>query len=128
MDCFFSGELNNAATFVSTFGNVSTTGVNKAAVINGKLGTGDDCTWKPWTYEYRLENAAEVESFKQTLTKYAPSTQCTKVLNYMLKDLKTRQEFVPIIERLVDKPFADSLRNGNNAWQNFHSILLKEAC
>ena len=100
---FFSGELNNAATFFSTFGNVSTTGENKAAVINGKLGTGDDCTWKPWTYESRLENAAKVESFKQTLTKYAPSTQRTKVLNYMSKDLKTRQEFVPIIERLVDK-------------------------
>ena len=64
MDCFFSGELNNAATFFSTFGNVSTTGENKAAVIYGKLGTGDDCTWKPWTYESRLENAAKVESFK----------------------------------------------------------------
>ena len=126
---FFSGELNNAATFFSTFRNVSTTGENKAVVINGKLGTGNDCTWKPWTYESCLENAAKVESFKQTLTKYAPSTQRTnKVLNYMSKDLKARQEFVPIRERLVDKAFADSLHNGNNAWQNVHSILLKEAC
>ena len=30
----------------------------------------DDCTWKPWTYESRLENAGKVESFKQTLTAY----------------------------------------------------------
>ena len=81
-----------------------------------------------WTYESCLENAGKVESFKQTLTKYVPSTQRTKVLNYMSKDLKTRQEFLHIIERIVDKAFADSLHNGNNAWQNFHGILLKEAC
>ena len=33
MDCFLSGELNNAATFFLTFGNVSTTGANNLSPL-----------------------------------------------------------------------------------------------
>ena len=123
MDCFFAGELNNAARYFSTFANVS---VDDMTQVNGTLGEDEDCTWRPWKYEKRMENVQKVENFKKTITHLAKSTQRTKILNYM-KSIGSRQESTPIIGKLVDKVFADGLYNGNNAWQHFHLVLLNEA-
>ena len=120
---FFSGELNNAATYFSSFANLSTDTMKTA---NGKLGEGTDCTWRPWKYKERIENVKTVDVFKKSISHFAKSTQRTKVLNYM-KSIGTRQEEVPIIGKLVDKIFAEALHNGNNAFQNFFNLLLAEA-
>ena len=90
--------------------------------VNGTLGEDDNCTWRPWKYEKRMENVQKVENFKKAITHLAKSTQRTKILNYM-KLIGPRQESAPITGKLVDKVFADGLHNGNNAWQHFHLVL-----
>ena len=45
---FLNGELNNAATYFSSFANVCRA---DCTVLDGKFGTSPDCTWKPWVYE-----------------------------------------------------------------------------
>ena len=39
----------------------------------------------------------------------------------------SRKESEPILGKLVDNAYAEPLHNSNNAWQHFHSCLLKEA-
>ncbi|KAJ7382086.1 hypothetical protein OS493_037143, partial [Desmophyllum pertusum] len=52
----FSGELGNSAFYFSPFGNVNTDNKSK---VNGILGQSDQCTWKPWAYEERLQVATK---------------------------------------------------------------------
>ena len=44
-----------------------------------------------------------------------------------MKKEGTRQEFEPILGRLIEKAYSEPLHNTNNAWQHFHTQLLKEA-
>ena len=101
----FSGELSNAAHFFSPFGNVSES--NKCTV-NGCLGPAETCTWKTWLYQDRLEVAANVTAKKEELEKtaLAESTKRSKVLNY-IQSLNSRQEYVPVLKKLVDKMYAE---------------------
>ena len=59
---FFSDELNNVATYFSSFANVS---IDTMKTVNGKLGEGTDCTWRPWKYK-EIENAKKVDVFKKS--------------------------------------------------------------
>lgn len=121
----FSGELSNAAHYFSPFGNVSE---DDKCIVNGSLGPGDDCTWKPWVYAERLAVASKVNAKKEELaqSKLAESTKRTKLLAY-IKSLKSRQEFVPYLQQLVDKVYAEPLHCANNAWQQLHEIMLSHA-
>ena len=44
-----------------------------------------------------------------------------------IRDLGSRQEFEPVLGKLVDKAYAEPLHNSNNAWQYMHGKLLEEA-
>ena len=57
-----TGEPNNAATFFSTFANV-TKGTMMS--IRGSIGGDGKSTWKPWTHEQRVKDAKEVAAFKR---------------------------------------------------------------
>jgi len=47
-------------------------------------------------------------------------------LNY-IREQKSRQEFKPVINELVDCAYSEPLHNANNACQQMHSYLLEEA-
>ena len=95
------------------------------STINGSLGTSNEYTWKPWKYEDRIKNAKEIEDFKSTEVNGKLSTR-NKILDKMRK-LKCRQEFEPLLGKLIDKAYAEPLHNSNNAWQQFNLGLLEEA-
>ena len=80
------------------------------ATVNGSLGKGDHNTWQPWSYQKRLEVAAKVAERKQQLqdSTYAESTKRKKVLDF-IKDQKSRQEFEPIIGKIIDFGYAEPL-------------------
>ena len=102
----------------SPFGNVSDDD-------KSTLGTSADCMWKPWLYEERLKTAAKVETKRREVeeTNLAASTKRKKLLNY-IRDLKSRQEYPPILGPLIDNIYAEPLHNGNNAWQQLHAHIL----
>lgn len=112
----FSGELPNSAHYFSAFGNVS----NDDKSSLGTLGTSASCMWKPWLYEERLKTTAKVEPKRRELeqTNLATSTKRNKL------DLKSRQEYPPILGPLIDNIYAEPLHNGNNAWQQLHAHIL----
>lgn len=56
-----AGELNNAATYFSSFANVSKQNINS---INGKIGDDSSCTWKKWDYK-RIKDVELMKKFKE---------------------------------------------------------------
>ena len=57
-----AGELNNAATYFSSFANVSKQNIN---IINGKIGDDSSCTWKKWDYKTRIKDVELMKKFKE---------------------------------------------------------------
>ena len=121
----FSGELSNAFYFFSSFANVNS---DNKRTLNGSLGPEPENTWQPWTYERRLEVAKVVSETKEKLShvKLSHTTRRNKVLD-KIRSLGSRQEFEPVLGKLVDKAYAEPLHNSNNAWQYMHRKLLQEA-
>lgn len=117
--------MPNAAFYFSPFGNVND---DTKSTVNGTLGKGGKNTWQPWSYDKHLEMAAKVSNLKQQLQEknYAVSTKRKKVLDF-IRDLKARQEFEPLIGRMIDVGYAEPLHNGNNGWQFWHSLVLELA-
>lgn len=60
----FSGELANSAFYFSPFGNVNN---DNKSTVNASLGQSEQCLWKPWVYEGRLQVAKKVEAKKKEL-------------------------------------------------------------
>lgn len=56
-----AGELNNAATYFSSFAAVTKKDIN---IINGKIGVDTSCTWKKWNFEKRKKDVEAVKKFK----------------------------------------------------------------
>ena len=121
----YSGELPNSACYFSSFANVSS---NDKHVVNGSLGPGSENTWHPWVYEERLKVVQAVDEMKEGLSKkkLSVATVRKKTLEF-IKEQGSRQEFEPLIGRLVDKAYAEPLHNSNNAWQFLHLKLLEVA-
>ncbi|XP_064648994.1 uncharacterized protein LOC135501113 isoform X2 [Lineus longissimus] len=82
------GELSNAATYPSTFGNVHK---DELGTLNASFGTDEKSTWKPWGYLQRLEHANKVISLKKKVTNRA------KILD-AIKGMHSRQEHRPILD------------------------------
>ena len=121
----FCGEISNSAFYFSSFGNVND---DNKSTIGGSLGNDNNCTWRPWDYQSRLNVASKVKAKKEELEKssYAESTKRNKLLN-LIKSNSSRQEYEPILGQLVDKVYAEPLHNGNNAWQQFHEAMLSHS-
>lgn len=121
----FSGELANSAFYFSPFGNVNN---DNKSILNASLGQSEQCLWKPWVYEERLQVATKVEAKRKELgqTRLAESTKRTKLLDY-IRSLKSQQETTPLLGPLVDKIFAEPLHNSNNACQQLHELMLVHA-
>lgn len=121
----FSGELTNAAYYFSTFANVNSDNKYK---VNGSIGYEENSTWQPWQYAERISVATAVQEKKEELsrTKLAESTKRNKVLEF-IRDKKSRQEFKPLMNELVDSAFSEPLRCANNACQQLYLCLLNQA-
>lgn len=124
MLAMLGGELSNAATYFSTFANVSTT---DSGDLKGTFGTGNDCKWKPWCYNDRISVAKKVADFKAKIEpSLAESTKRSKVTKYIAKQ-NSRQEFPPLLGSSIDKAHVEPLHLKNNAWQYFIKAVVKEA-
>lgn len=124
MLAFLGGELSNAATYFSTFANVS---IQDMDSLNGSFSFSGKEMWKPWKYEHRVSVANQVEHFKKTLTKktLAASTLRSKITSFIAQR-NSRQEFKPIVGRLIDRAHVDPLHLKNNACALTHRLLLHE--
>ena len=121
---FLNGELNNAATYFSSFANVSK---QDCTTLNATFGTKPGCKWKPWPYEERLTIASQVEKFKEKMPSHlAASTKRNKITQFIASK-KSRQEFQPLIGQLSDKEIIEPLHLKNNGVQHLHSMLLNLA-
>ena len=118
---FINGELNNAATYFSSFANVSK---EDCMSLKGKFGTTPDCKWKPWPYKQRLNIGKQVLKFKDNRPpNLAKSSQRTRITR-SIANKNSRQEFDPLIGNLCDKEVVEPLHLKNNAVQHLHSMLL----
>ena len=68
--------------------------------------------------------AKQVDKFKQSLsTKQLIEKQFrTKVIDFISKK-NSRQEFVPLIGKLIEKAHVEPLHVNNNAWQYFLRVF-----
>lgn len=114
-----AGELNNAATFFSTFANVN----NKNMATLGRTIGDEKATWQCWKFSDRIEKAKAVEKYKQKLSQKELKDR-TKVTTFIAKQ-KSRQEFEPPLGKFVDKAKVEPLHTCNNAWQHlFQQIFV----
>ena len=112
---FLAGELPVSAYYFSTFALVNTDDVNNPTK---EFGHGD---WKPPTYQTRLDVAKQVEDFKKGKGKRIPSRNA--VLG-KIRDLGSRQEFVPLVLEKIGKAIVDDLHLKNNFVQGqFKKVL-----
>lgn len=113
MLAFLGGELSNVATFFSTFANVSTHDMNS---LEGSFSFSGKGMWQPWKYEERVAVANKVDSFKKSMTtKQLTTTTLRSKITSFIAQLKSRQEFQPIVGRLIDRAHVDPLHLKNNA-------------
>ena len=125
MLAMLAGEVSNAATYFSTFGNVSK---KDCTEMKGTFGNSASCKWKPWAYNQRVNVATDVEALKSSLnTKHiSDKAKRSKITDFIAKK-NSRQEYIPIVGEYVNKAHVEPLHLKNNAWQYFFKALLKEA-
>ena len=125
MLAFLAGELPNSATFCSTFANVSQSDMTD---VNKTVGSNPSNAWRPWDYDDRKVVALKVKDLKNKMAnrKLAEKTKRTKITKF-IADNKSRQEFEPLIGRLIDKAHVDPLHVKNNACQLLHQELMYES-
>ena len=113
MLAFLAGELTNAAYYFSTFADVHKD--DTATNIHRKFNTGKKADWAPFSYKKRLQDVKCVEKKKMELSKRTmlPLTFCSHVTTF-IKFLKSRQEFVPLVGKYIDKALAEPLHLKNN--------------
>lgn len=125
MLAFLGGELPNSAKYFSTFANIST---EDMCDVTKTFGPEPHNDFRPWAYNQRLSVAKKVVDFKGKLEKQklAAQTKRSKVTSFIASN-KSRQEFEPLIGKLIEKAHADPLHLKNNASQLIHKMMLHEA-
>ena len=127
MLAMLGGELPNSAKYFSSFANVSK---DNCRDLKGTFGTDKKSMWNPWKYTGRVKSANEVEKFKKSLSEKQPllsGKQFRSKVTQFIACKKSRQEFVPLIGKLIGYAHVEPLHIKNNAWQYFFKGVLKEA-
>ena len=124
MLAFLAGEISNASQYFTTFANVSShdaMDVNKTFSMDRK-----SSSWKPFNYADRIEHASLVAKKKLELSKknIKESTRRSNLTDYISNKLKSRQEFVPIIEEYVDLVKCEPLHLKNNCTKELFMKIL----
>ena len=125
MPATLGDELSNAATYFSSFANVSQ---HDLTDLSGRFGYDPTCKWQPWSFEGRIKVAKSVEKFKMALEakKVAKITKRSKVTEFIASE-KSRQEFPPLIGEFINNAHVEPLHLKNNAWQYFFKTILKRS-
>lgn len=115
MLAMLGGELSNAATYFSSFGNVSR---NDYTDLQGTFGSDPLWKWRSWSFQQRVKVVAAVDKFKISLEGKPGSVKVkrSKVTEFIARQ-KSSQEFTPLVGRLINKTHVLHLKN--NAWQYF---------
>ena len=121
---FLAGELSNSSFYFSTFANVTQTDSNDYTKSFGKH---EQANWKPFAYEKRLKDAENVQKKKVSLEKSnnAESTKRSKITSYISFELKSRQEYVPLIGSYIDNAKPEPLHLKNNTIKERFMLLFK---
>ena len=119
----FSGELNNAATYPCPFANVRKDELQERGHT---LGDGSGHKWQPWSYQFRENVVSKVSKFKKTLkapNNAAQTRRNREKICEKIAQLKSRQEFEPVLGHMVQLAKCDPLHLGNNCWGHWHMLL-----
>ncbi len=122
---FLSGELSISATYFSPFANVMKSEICDTQSI---FGTDSSQKWRPWTYEERVKVAEVVAKKKQELSFSSTKSKShrNKITTFIAKK-GSRSEFPPLLGKVIDRVKAEPLHLKNNAWQQWHALILKYA-
>lgn len=125
MLAFLGGELSCSAKYFSTFASIST---DDMCDVSKTFGPEPHNDFKPWSYNQRLAVAKKVVDFKDKVNKkqIAVQTKRSKVTTFITSN-KSRQEFEPLIGKLIERAHVDPLHLKNNACQLIHKVMLHEA-
>ena len=111
MLAFLAGELSNAAYYFSTFANVNQGDSNDISKSFDLVG---NSSWKPFSYEKRLDDAQCVQRKKKELSKKSLKTARTHLTTFISKELKSRQEEIPLVGEFIDCATCEPLHLKNN--------------
>ena len=112
-----TGELNNCATYFSSFASVSQTSKNTMA---GTIG-GSGATQQPWSYKKGLRLHKKWKRSRSIL-KIPEGKQKGDITKFIAQNKS--QEFVPPIGKYADLFKAESLHNTNYDWQHWFLVAL----
>ena len=122
MLCFLGDELSNSAYYFTKFANANHADCSE---LNKKIGK-DSNDWHPFTNEQRKSSGerAAKKATELAKSKLAKSTQRNHFTNF-IRDLKSRQEDVPPIDKFIDRAKCEPLHLKNNVVKElFMKILL----
>ena len=119
---FLAGELTNSTTYFSTFADVDKESLSLTG--NGTFGNKATDTWKPWKFADRVKVAKAVEKFKKKIEKknVSANTKRSNITSFIAKQ-KSRQEFAPLVDKLIDRAHVEPLHLKNNACALAHRYL-----
>ena len=122
---FLGGKLTISATYFSPFADVKKNDINN---LEGTYGLEHQNKWHPWKYCERMRVAAAVEKKKAEVSKtnLKPATKREKVTSFISQQ-KSRQEFLPLVGKFIDRAKAEPLHLKNNAWQQWNMSVLNYA-
>lgn len=120
-----AGELSNSAKYFSSFANINKDDIGD---VTATFGVKTSNKWQPWGYAQRIAVAGAVAKKKEELgssgSHLKPATIRQKVTSFIAQK-KSRQEFLPLLGKAIDKVKVEPLHVKNNGWQKWHSTVLK---
>jgi hypothetical protein len=120
------GELNNCATYPSSFSSVRKDELCKLISKDTFLA---NHIVVPWDYDKRMRDVEALQSFKQKLLKSDKCSHTTtrqKITNF-IAGRNSRQEFTPVVGRYIEKALLEPLHTRNNAFQQLNELILLNA-
>ena len=122
---FLAGELTNAAHYFLTFANVNK---DNKKDVKKVFGFESAEKWELFPYEKRLKDAEIIATKKEQYAKVGilEKTRRSKLLKD-IKELHSRQEFVPLVEHYIDRTKTNPLHSKNNTVKELFIVLHKLA-
>ena len=118
--------MTNAAHYILTFANVNRDDKKDVKKVLGFDESSDK--WEMFPYEKRLKDADIIATKKEQYAKIGilKNTRHSKLVKD-IKDLRSLQEFVPLVEHYIDRAKTDPLHLKNNNVKELFIVLDKLA-